>query len=74
MAVTAPEAASAALFHKPKIILWFGDQSRLTSGERFIYQTQVLDLVISKVAPAVKNPPVNAGDIRGSGWIPGLET
>ena len=25
----------------------------------------------SQVAPVVKNPPVNAGDIRGTGSIPG---
>ena len=25
------------------------------------------------MAPAVKNPPANAGDLRGEGSIPGLE-
>jgi len=26
----------------------------------------------SQVVLVVKNPPVNAGDIRDAGWIPGL--
>ena len=29
-------------------------------------------ITISQVAPVVKNPPANAGDIRGMGLIPGL--
>ena len=27
----------------------------------------------SQVVLVVENPPANAGDARGSGWIPGLE-
>ena len=27
---------------------------------------------VSQVAPVVKNPPVNAGDIRDKGSVPGL--
>ena len=39
----------------------------------YIYIIQVINVGASQVAPVVKNPPANPGDIREVGLIPGLE-